>query len=287
MKTWLKTFLELVKIKITFAVMFTTIAGYVLYNHGFQWHMLYAVLGILCLACSAAALNHIQEYKYDALMERTRNRPIPSGRINLFQAWMVVTILALIGGGLIYYGSDISGVLLGFTAMVWYNGIYTYLKRITAYAVIPGSVIGAIPPMVGWVAAGGTLSNPSAILLAIFFFIWQVPHFWLLLMKYGPQYEVAGFPVITKIFTRRHIYAFTFIWILATSIIALMLPYFKILHSYAAAVGIFLSSIWLLVVFAQLYTRYETEFSPKKYFMRLNFYILFIVVLMVTDHWLI
>jgi protoheme IX farnesyltransferase len=239
------------------------------------------------LACSSAALNHIQEFRYDALMERTRNRPIPSGRISLFQAWTIVILLAVWGLILIYLGSNTVGAILGFSAMVWYNGIYTYLKRVTAYAVIPGSVIGAIPPLVGWVAAGGTLSHPSALLIAIFFFIWQVPHFWLLLMKYGQQYEVAGFPVITKIYSRRLIYAFTFIWVLATAIIAFMLPYFGILRSYSAMVGILLSSIWLVFVFGKLYRDHETEFSPKKYFMRLNFYILFIVILMVVDHWLI
>lgn len=282
-----KTLLELVKIRITFAVMFTTIAGYVLFYQGFSSHMLLSVIGILLLACASAALNHIQEFRYDALMERTRNRPIPSGRVSIFQAWIIVIALAVTGSYLIFEGSNLTGMLLGLSAMFWYNVIYTYLKRITAYAVIPGSVIGAIPPLVGWVAAGGTLHNPFAVLIAIFFFIWQVPHFWLLLMKYGPQYEVAGFPVLTKQYTRKHIYAFTFIWVLATAIIAFMLPYFGVLHSYISTFGILFSSIWLVFQFSRLYTSHETEFNPKKYFMRLNFYILFIVILMVTDHWLI
>lgn len=284
---FIKTLLELVKIRITFAVMFTTIAGYVLFYHGFSSHMLWSVIGILLLACASAALNHIQEFRYDALMERTRKRPIPSGRITLPQAWFIVVLLAFAGSWMIYKGSNLTGMLLGFSAMFWYNVIYTYLKRYTAYAVIPGSVIGSIPPLVGWVAAGGSLSNPYAVLIAIFFFIWQVPHFWLLLMKYGPQYEIAGFPVLTKVYTRRHIYAFTFIWVLATSIIAFMLPYFGVLNSYTSAFGILFSSIWLIYQFSRLYSSHETEFNPKKYFMRLNFYILFIVILMVTDQWLV
>lgn len=283
----LKTFLELVKIKITFAVMFTTIAGYVLYNNEFSWHMVLSVLGILLLACASAALNHIQEIRFDALMERTRNRPIPSGRISVSQAWMIVVILAGAGLYLIYIGSNLTAMLLGLSAMFWYNVVYTYLKRYTAYAVIPGSVIGSIPPLVGWVAAGGSLLSPYAVLLAIFFFIWQVPHFWLLLMKFGPQYEVAGFPVLTKLYSRKLIYAFTFLWVLATAIIAFMLPYFGILRSYSAAFAILFSSIWLVYQFSKLYTHHETEFNPKRYFLRLNFYILFIIVLMVTDHLLI
>lgn len=283
----MKAFLELVKIRITFAVMFTTIAGYVLYYEGFSWQMLLSVIGILILACASAALNHIQEVKFDSLMERTRNRPIPSGRITLLQAWFIVVLFTFIGLALIYQGSNLTGALLGLSAMFWYNIIYTYLKRYTAYAVIPGSVIGSIPPLVGWIAAGGSLQSPYAVLIAIFFFIWQVPHFWLLLMKFGPQYEVAGFPVITKVYSRKLIYAFTFIWVLATAIIAFMLPYFGILHSYISAFGILFSSIWLVYQFSKLYTQHQTEFNPKRYFMRLNFYILFIVVLMVTDHLLI
>ncbi|NJK94386.1 MAG: protoheme IX farnesyltransferase [Bacteroidales bacterium] len=253
----------------------------------FLFICLLSVLGILLLACASAALNHIQEIKYDAMMERTRNRPIPSGKVTKLQAWVVVIILAVAGTWLIYLGSGLSGALLGLSAMFWYNVIYTYLKRYSAYAVIPGSVIGSIPPLVGWVAAGGSLSNPHAILIAIFFFIWQVPHFWLLAMKYGPQYEVAGFPVITKVYTRRLIYAFTFIWILATAIIAFMLPYFGVLNSYIAAFGILVSSVWLVFQFSKLYTKHETEFNPRRYFMRLNLYILFVVVLMVTDQWLV
>ena len=283
----IKTILELVKIRITFAVMLTTIAGYVLFYKGFSSQMLLPVLGILLLACASAALNHIQEIRFDAMMERTRNRPIPSGRISLFQAWVIVVVLAAVGLFMIYSGSNLTGMLLGLSAMFWYNIIYTYLKRYTAYAVIPGSVIGSIPPLVGCVAAGGSLQSPYAVLIAIFFFIWQVPHFWLLLMKYSPQYEVAGFPVITKVYSRKLIYAFTFIWVLATAIIAFMLPYFGVLHSYSAAFGILFSSTWLVYQFSKLYTRHETEFNPKKYFMRLNFYILFIVVLMVTDHLLV
>jgi heme o synthase len=283
----IKTLLELVKIRITFAVMFTTIAGYLLYTKDFHTGMILPVLGILLLACGSAALNHLQEVRFDALMERTRKRPIPSGRISIPGAWMVVILLTIAGTWMIYAGSNLIGALLGLSAMFWYNVIYTYLKRVTAYAVIPGSVIGSIPPLVGWVAAGGSLNDPFAILIAIFFFIWQVPHFWLLAMKYGPQYEVAGFPVITKVYSRRLIYAFTFIWVLATAIIAFMLPFFGVLNSHISAFGILFSSVWLVYQFSRLYTNHEKEFNPKRYFMRLNFYILFVVVLMVADPWLI
>lgn len=220
-------------------------------------------------------------------MERTRKRPIPSGRISMPVAWLTVIILAIAGLTLIYAGSNVTAALLGFSAMIWYNGIYTYLKRITAYAVIPGSVIGSIPPLVGWVAAGGTLNTPHALLIAIFFFIWQVPHFWLLLMKFGPEYDVAGFPVLTRLYSKQMIFAFTFLWVLATAIIAFMLPFFGILRSQIAFAGIILSSSYLVLVFGKLYLKYNSNVSTRKYFIRLNFYILFIVILMITDHWLV
>ena len=87
--------------------------------------------------------------------------------------------------------------LLGLITVVWYNGIYTPLKRVTAFAAIPGGVVGAIPPVIGWVSGGGDPTDARIIVVAFFFFVWQVPHFWLLLMRIGGDYERAGLPSLT------------------------------------------------------------------------------------------
>jgi heme o synthase len=100
--------------------------------------------------------------------------------------------------------------------LIWYNGIYTPLKKINPLAIIPGSLVGSIPPAVGWTAAGGNILDPQIIILSFFFFIWQIPHFWLLLLIFGKDYENAGFPTLMQIFSSDQLARITFIWIVAT-----------------------------------------------------------------------
>lgn len=147
----------------------TTIAGYVLAKGKLDQGLLLPVLGIFLLACGSSALNHFQDANRDALMVRTRNRPIPSGRVSRNGALMVALLLVVVGSILLYMGSNFIGLQLGLLALIWYNGIYTPMKRKTAFAVVPGSVIGAIPPVVGWVAGGGELFTLQTLLMAFFF----------------------------------------------------------------------------------------------------------------------
>ena len=193
MKEKLKLLAELGKVKITFAVALTTIAGYVLAGGSFDQGLILPVMGIFILACGSSALNHFQDSDRDGLMKRTSNRPIPSGKISKTNALLISLALIVFGSAAIWIGSDFTGFQLGLLALIWYNGIYTPMKRKTAFAVIPGSVIGSIPPVVGWVAGGGDLFDIQVLVMAFFFFIWQVPHFWLLMLKYGDEYVEAGY----------------------------------------------------------------------------------------------
>ena len=286
MKEKLKIVFQLSKIRITFAVMLTTIVGYVLANGGYSSQMILPVLGLFILACGSAMINQIQEHKKDAMMERTANRPIPSGRISPSNALILAMSFVLLGSGMIWYGSNYQAMLLGLTALFWYNAFYTPLKKITPFAVIPGSLIGALPPMVGWVAAGGSLMDMRAIMLAVFFFIWQVPHFWLLMIKYGPQYEKAGFPSLTKYYSVQHIRWVTFLWTLSTAITALMLPAFGVVSSLATAVGIILVSTWLIFSFVKILKFDEVMFKPMQYFMKINVFVLLMIILLSVDSFL-
>ncbi len=280
---YLKLLLELSKVKITFAVALTTITGYVLANGGFDAGFILPTLGIFLLACGSSALNHYQERDLDKLMERTKDRPIPSGRITPGGALAVALILSVAGALLIYYGSGFLAMQLGILALIWYNGIYTYLKRKTAFAVVPGSVIGAIPPAVGWVAGGGSLANPELWILLFFFFIWQVPHFWLLLLKYGKEYEKAGFPSLTGIYTETQIKHITFIWTFSTAIVAIMISAFGIADSLFSRIGLLIASIYLIIVFSQLLYKRQKKFNPFYYFMRINYFVLAVIILLSLD----
>ena len=125
----MKAYLELAKVKITGAVAFSTFLGYVLFNGKINLGLLLPTLGIFLLACAASALNHYQEYDTDALMERTKNRPIPSGSVSPGKALAFAILLTLIGGYVLYIGAGYVGLQLGILALLWYNAIYTPLKK--------------------------------------------------------------------------------------------------------------------------------------------------------------
>ena len=280
MKDWIKILLELNKVRITVAVTLTTMAGYILAKQGIDMGIILPTLGIFILACGSAVLNHIQDRDKDGLMTRTNNRPIPSGRISTMGASIIAVTEIIIGSLLIYYGSGFLALQLGLLALIWYNGIYTPLKRKTAFAVIPGSVIGAIPPLVGWVAAGGSLADPKAMVLGLFFFMWQVPHFWLLMLKFGKEYEKAGFKSITSKISPQQIKNSTFLWTVATAVTALMVAMSGLISLLIFKVIIVIASIWLITVFARLILPKTQDFNPFYYFMRINYFVLIMILVL-------
>jgi len=278
-----KTILELNKIKIVSAVTLTTLLGFVMASGSFSVDAILPVVGIWILAGGSAGLNQYQERETDKLMIRTQNRPIPSGRISESLALFVIIFEILLGSTLLYLGSNFLGLQLGLLALLWYNGIYTPLKKKTPYAVIPGALIGAIPPAVGWVAAGGFLSDPTILITAFFFFMWQIPHFWLLTLMHGKDYEQAGFPSISGRYTELQLKRITFIWTLATAVSSFFIPLFGIVDSIAQKLIIGLSTIALLIIFSKLFNGTEQGFRIKKYFIIINVFLLFVMISIFID----
>jgi len=279
----IKILLELNKVRITVLVTLTTLAGYVLAKNTIDVDVILPLLGIFILACGGAALNHFQDRDKDALMERTKNRPIPSGKISSNWVLFIAVVEIVLGTTLIYLGSNFLAAQLGLLALLWYNGFYTPLKRKTAFAVIPGSVIGAIPPMVGWVSGGGSLADPHALILAFFFFIWQVPHFWLLMLKYGREYETAGYPSITAKIGERQIKVATFMWTAATAISALMIAVSGLVTLMFFKICILIAAIWLIAVFSKLLWDKTEDFKPFHYFMRINYFVLVMIIVLSVE----
>ncbi len=167
----IKILSELTKIRITFFVMVTTGFGYIAATDTYDLNFVLVLLGVLLLACGSASLNHYQERFTDSLMQRTKNRPIPSGRIDAKSVLEISILVILAGITLLLLGGNLLAVVLGVLNLIWYNGIYTPLKRKSSFAIFPGSLVGAIPPVIGWVAAGGNLFNPQIIMISFFFFI--------------------------------------------------------------------------------------------------------------------
>jgi protoheme IX farnesyltransferase len=120
--------------------------------------------------------------------------------------------------------STLPATALGIVVIGWYNGLYTLLKKRTALAFLPGAVVGMIPPAIGWTAAGGSLLDPRLAVISLLFFLWQIPHVWLLLLQYGAEYEQAGLPSLARWLSREQIARLAFTWITAIAAASLSLP---------------------------------------------------------------
>ncbi len=273
---------QLGKVRISVAVAFTTFTGYILSHGSLDRGIVLPVLGILLLACSASALNQLQEKQTDMLMKRTRNRPLPAGIISISGAWLITIGFFLTGTLVLLLGPGLVTTLVGLSTFISYNLIYTPLKRITAFAAVPGSIVGALPPLAGWVAGGGALNDPRAIMLGFFFFIGQIPHFWLLILKLGEQYEAASLPSLTKLLSAEQIKRLTFVWIAAMGVAAMAIPAFKITGQHWATFLVILLSTGLIIYFTRL-LNIKKEFKVGSSFAMINLYYLMIMLVMISD----
>jgi protoheme IX farnesyltransferase len=279
----IKIITELTKLSITVFVTVTTAFGYIAYSGVINSKMILPTIGILFLACGSAAINHYQERNTDQLMERTKKRPIPSGKIKASTVLFMAVFLAVSGSVMLFYGGNLLALLLGILNLIWYNAIYTPLKKKTPFAIIPGSIVGALPPMVGWVSAGGDIFNPQILLIAIFFFIWQIPHFWLLLLLLDKDYQKAGFPTLTQIFNQQQLGRITFIWIIATAVTGLLLPLFQISQNGYINLSLLLAAIWLGYKSISLIRSTVERTSYKFAFKGINYFALFVVLMVSID----
>ena len=281
--SWTKILFEITKIRITVLVAFTTALGYILALQSFQTFSMYPVLGIFLLSCGAAAMNHYQERKTDLLMDRTRFRPIPSGAISPEKVLLISICFLILGSIILLLKTNLLTLEIGLFTFAWYNLIYTPLKKISAWAIIPGSLVGALPPMAGWVAAGGYLFDPKILLIALYFFIWQIPHFWLLLLVYGKDYDKGGFPTLTNVFTRSQLIKVTFSWLLLTIAIALSINFFGILNFYASNIFLILVSAWISIQSLKFLKSTGDNKEAKNMFIRINIFTLLIITSLTLD----
>jgi protoheme IX farnesyltransferase len=205
----------LAKLKISAPVALTAFFGY-LYAGGSPLGAIPATLGAFLLATGSAAANHAQDREIDARMERTRSRPIPSGIVSVEEALLVSVFLILAGSATLVFLCGWIPYALGVAAILWYNGVYAALKRLTAYAAAPGALVGAIPPAIGWTAAGGDPTAPGFVAMVVFFFLWQTPHFWILLMIRREDYRRAGLPSAADRSGVRALAFSSYVWIAAT-----------------------------------------------------------------------
>ena len=261
---------------------YSAVTGYLLAPHRSFWIGLTIALAVFILACGASALNQYQERDIDARMERTRLRPLPAGVISPFLALFLALVLIFSGLSLLVLAAGKGPASLGITALLWYNGVYTYLKRITAFAAVPGAFVGMIPPAIGWVAAGGRLADPRLLVVCFLFFMWQVPHFWLQILHHGEEYERAGLPSLTKVLTRGQIARVTFAWICATAAAGLLLPLYGDLTSSLLSFSLVPAAIWMIITGKKL-SASQSSAPSLAAFRQMNAYIVFVMVLLTAQ----
>ena len=278
-----KNWLELSKLKIMIPVSLTGFTGFFAFNPHFSPGLLFTTFGILLMAISASVLNQIQELGLDSKMERTCNRPLPAKKIRLQDAIFFFFITFITGLTFIYFAGNFKAALIGLITLAWYNGIYTYSKRITAFAVVPGAVTGALPPVIGWVGAGGGLWEKPVIFIAFLIFIGQIPHFWLMIMKYGEDYKQAGIPSLTDVFNLSQISRLTFAWVVSSVFAGLFLCYFEIIQSPVIIIAMLGVSIFTVWKFIDLLKTEINKNNYIKYSAVLDFYFLLVLLFLISD----
>jgi protoheme IX farnesyltransferase len=188
-------FLELTKPRITLYILMSTAIGFMCGAHlrpTWTWMQLFhALLGTALIASGTAALNQWYEHEFDAMMARTKARPIPSGRVTAGAALAFGVCLSVAGFTELWLGVNLLTALLGLFTLASYLFVYTPLKRVSPVSTTIGAIPGAMPPLIGYAAACGRLNFEAGILYAILF-LWQFPHFYAIAWMYREDYARAG-----------------------------------------------------------------------------------------------
>jgi len=225
MPSW-REYLALCKPRVVSLIIFTAIVGMLLATPGAVPLQLFVfgTLGIGLAAASAAAINHVADNRIDALMERTRDRPLPQGEISRPHALIFALLIGALAMYLLIAFVNVLTAVLTFASLIGYAVIYTmYLKHATPQNIVIGGAAGAAPPVLGWTAVTGTV-DPHALLLFLIIFAWTPPHFWALAIYRREEYAKAAVPMLPIThgvdYTRVQILLYTIVLTVAT-----ILPY--------------------------------------------------------------
>jgi protoheme IX farnesyltransferase len=280
MKNSWKQFEALMRLRLSVMVTFSALIGFLIAPYQSRTDLFLLVAGVFLLACGTSALNQIQEKERDKLMARTKNRPLAAGHLSLSSAGLMV-LLMLTAGSLALAFIGWAPLLLGIANIFFYNAVYTPLKTRTPLAILPGALVGAIPPVMGWTAAGGPLLHPTIVYVAAFMLLWQLPHFWLLLVAHAKDYERAGFKGFPKFLNPEHIRAIIFSWTLLSSLFLFSFPMFGIQFQWTHVLLLAVVNASFICLFYFLLFHKELNPANKKAFIVLNSYALTMLILFV------
>ena len=280
-------FKQLTKMGLSLSVVFSSVAGYLLAAQTIDYKTIILLgVGGYCVVGASNAFNQIIEKEPDAIMTRTKNRPIPAGRMSVNVAMMIaISILTI--GLLMLYNINGKTALFGAISVFLYTSAYTPLKPITPLSVFVGAIPGAIPFMLGWVAATGQFGIEAGILFMIQFF-WQFPHFWAIGWLQFDEYKKAGFNMMPT--TQKNKKAAKLI-ILYTIIMLLVsiVPVFRLTGDLyllpASAIIIFSLGLIMLYYGLKLYKE-QTDLIARKLMLSSVLYITLIQIIFVIDKFL-
>ncbi len=279
-------FKQITKAGLAISVLFSSVAGFLLgfEPKSFSWStLLMLVVGGYCMVGASNAFNQVIEKDLDILMDRTKNRPIPANRMSVNAALFIAGLLTLIGIVLLYCINE-KAAMFGAISIFIYTCLYTPLKTQTPLSVFVGAIPGAIPFMLGWVAATGNFGIEAGTLFLIQFF-WQFPHFWAIGWFLYNDYEKAGFFMLPTgkkdNATALQTILYT-VWLIAASILPVFGYTGQLKLSVTAAVLVLLLGLWMLLFAVKLYQTKTAE-AAKKLMLVSVAYITFLQIIYIVD----
>ncbi|MEC4112848.1 heme o synthase [Myroides pelagicus] len=283
----LKEFKEMTKMGLALSVVFSTIAGYLLAVpdlKSIDLGILVALaIGGYCMVGASNVYNQIIERELDAKMKRTMNRPIASGRVKPSAAFVLATVLTVLGIGILYAVNP-KTAMFGAISIFLYTSVYTPLKTITPLSVFVGAFPGAIPFMLGWVAATNNFGIEAGTLFMIQFF-WQFPHFWAIGWFLYDDYKKGGFSMLptgkrdTKTATQTILYT---VWLIIASLVPVTGMTGRLYLTPISGVLVLLAGLWMLSATIKLYKR-RTDKAARSLMLVSVTYISLIQIIYILD----
>ncbi len=278
-----KDYFQLIKFTLSFMVVFSTVISYLLAPN-VRFDLLSVLLlfaGGMLITGSANTINQVLEKDSDALMKRTASRPVASGRMSLNEAVAFAVIIGALGVFIMWYWFNFSSAMLGLFSLFLYGFIYTPLKKVNSLAVLVGALPGALPCLIGWVAATNEFSTGGWILFSIQF-LWQFPHFWAIAWVAHKDYSAAGFKLLPSDKGPTKFTALQTIMYSALMVPVGMLPYYYNISGITSLWIVLGCNLWMVYVSLMLYIKMEVK-SARKVMFSSYFYLMIVLVSLYAD----
>lgn len=282
----LKSYLDLTKSGIVILVIFTGLVGFVLgspFGHPFETQdVIVFLVGLYLLSSGSLAINQAQEWRLDVKMNRTEKRPIPSGKIKPWQAYILGSVFCCLGLLLLYTFNSTAGNL-GLFTVILYNFLYTlYWKKRWTFGAVPGAIPGSLPVSIGFACQNENLMDPVHLHVFLILFLWQMPHFWAIAIRFKDDYGKAGIPVLPYMLgvnrTIYHIglYVFAYLCVALSAPITIQatIVHFAIVVPFAFLV------LYQFYIFVQ-----KKEKAWLGFFLSVNFSLLAFLLAPLIDRW--